>query len=232
MRIPEPFYRLTGQLQRRYLQQWLEGKRDCTLPWNWDNNAIFLHIPKTAGTSLLNALGAERHPHFLTHVPAEAYQRLVPELWDRAFKFTFVRDPQDRLASTFFFLRDGTNWPDQIRWADKKLRGMEFPEFLESLRTRFAYRQSVLSEPFFWPQSDYLRSGRGYVTLDAIYRFEELNSGAKEVSERLGRTWDSLPHDRKLQRPKSADLYDAKAARMVGRLYAKDYKMFGYARPS
>lgn len=235
-RIPEPFFRLTGQLHRRYMQQWMSGQRQCALPWNFENNAIFIHIPKTAGTSLLKILRVEMDDIYLTHIPADAYRRLHPELWQRAFKFTFVRDPRDRLVSVFHFLRDSTTWSEQIRWAEKNLHGLEFPEFLEKLRRDPLYRQIVMSQPFFWPQSAYLRLaerglGRGYAQMDAVYRFETLTRDAAALCDRLGLPHSPLPHERKVARPDTDSLFDAQGSALVGRLYRSDYKLFDYPQP-
>ncbi len=236
MRIPEPFFRLTGQLHKRYLSQWTNGSRDVALPWNFENNAIFLHIPKTAGTSLLKTLNVEKHPNFLTHAPAEAYARIHPELWQSSFKFTFVRDPRDRLVSVFHFLRDGTNWPEQQRWADKNLKGLDFSEFMEKLRRDFLYRQIVMSQPFFWPQSAYLRQGTGpfgpkYAKMDAVYYFENLSQDVATLCGKLGIEHSALPHERKSARPETGSLFDARANTLVGQLYRRDYEMFDYDKP-
>ena len=237
MRIPEPFFRLTGQLHRRYMRQWMCGERQVALPWNFDNQAIFIHIPKTAGTSLLRTLRVEPDQNFLTHIPAEAYARQHPDLWRSAFKFTFVRDPRDRLVSIFHFLRDSTSWPAQQRWANKNLKGLKFPEFMNKLEGDPLYRQIVMSHPFFWPQSAYLREGSGlsgpkYARLDTMYRFENLSADVALLSDQLGLPHTQLPHERKTQRPETGTLFDDHANRLTAHLYRTDYAMFDYPSPT
>lgn len=151
MRIPEPFYKLTGQLEKRYQRQWTSGERPVFVPWNKEQNAIFIHMPKTAGTSLLRLLGIDQPTGYMTHIPAKTYHRTDPDFWEKAYKFTFVRDPADRFVSVFYFMRDKTVWPRQVSWASRHLAGLEFPEFVEKLRSSFSYRQIVMSNPFFWP---------------------------------------------------------------------------------
>ncbi len=73
-------------------------------------NAIFIHIPKTAGTSLLQVMEVNPPADHLRHATAAVYQRMHPDLWRSAYKFTFVRDPMDRLASAFYFLQNKTEW--------------------------------------------------------------------------------------------------------------------------
>lgn len=228
MRIPEPFYRVTGQLHRRYQQQWKTGKRSAVLPWNTAHNAIFVHIPKTAGTSLLKVLEVNPPADFLTHVPVEVYRDHHAALWENAFKFTFVRNPEKRLASAFHFMRDATDWPPQVRWAEKHLKGLEFAEFLQRMERNFLYRQVVMSNPFFWPQSDYLRLGRGYATLDQIYYFEDLEAGAEDVCKRLNLPWTGLPHERKSTGRPNKVILEERAKALIHKLYQKDFEMFGY----
>lgn len=231
MRVSEPFYRLTGQLERRYNRQWISGKRPVILPWNRTNNAIFVHIPKTAGTSLLRLLDIDPPQGYMTHIPARIYHRFDPDLWNRSYKFTCVRDPADRFVSIFYFLRDHTVWPLQTAWASKHLAGLEFPDFVEKVRTEFIYRQIVMSNPFFWPQCHYLKFRGGYARLDDIYRFENLNEDAKRLCQRLGLAWTCMPHERKGAHPDHKDLLDRDAYALIGRLYRSDYTHFGYNFP-
>ena len=45
----------------------------------------------------------ERYPvDEVQHMPASMYRRLYPKEYDNYFKFTFVRDPYQQLASTYF----------------------------------------------------------------------------------------------------------------------------------
>ena len=62
---------------------------------------IQIHIPKTAGSTLRNALST----HATTgHFSALKLRRMItPEEWDQRFTFAFVRNPWDRMVSWFFF---------------------------------------------------------------------------------------------------------------------------------
>ena len=71
--------------------------------WPNENQAIFIHLPKTAGTSISKALGLVTS----RHVPAEDYYVSNPNKFSRFFKFAFVRNPHVRLLSSHTFLRDG-----------------------------------------------------------------------------------------------------------------------------
>lgn len=232
MRIPEPFYKLTGQLEGRYQRQWTSGARPVFVPWNKEHNAIFFHMPKTAGTSLLQVLGIETPEGYMTHIPAKTYHWADAEFWEKSYKFTFVRDPADRLVSVFYFMRDKTVWPQQVSWASRHLAGLEFPEFINKLRSNFTYRQIVMSNPFFWPQSDYIRFGRGYAAIDDVFYFENLQSDAERLCKKLGIEWTGMPHERKGDRPSEVTLLDNDAKKLITTLYLRDYYLFRYKLPT
>lgn len=63
---------------------------------------IFIHIPRTGGTSIEVALHGKNW--FETHAPSKhltvhAAKKIYEEYWDSYFKFSFVRNPWDRMIS-------------------------------------------------------------------------------------------------------------------------------------
>ena len=57
-------------------------------------NFVFVHVPKTGGTSIREALGMSTSYHFT----ACEIWHMFPDLWNK-FSFAFVRNPWDRLVS-------------------------------------------------------------------------------------------------------------------------------------
>lgn len=202
-------------------------RRPILTGWNREHSAIFVHIPKTAGTTMLDVLGAQSV--FDTHAPALTYRAVDPALFARAFKFTIVRNPWDRFASSFHFMKSGTDWPMQQEWAARHIGELDFAGFVDRLRNPL-FRQVVMSERFFWPQSFWLTDRKGRLMVDAIYRFEELSTGLPEIAKRLGiRPSGRIPTRRKSDRTDINSLYaDAQMVELVGRLYAQDVERFGY----
>src|SRR6056297_512778 len=107
------------------------------MPISQKHKVIFVHIPKTAGSSICDWLDIEQSPQnlfrngylenesfALQHLPiSEIKTRIQSKQWQNYFKFTVVRNPIDRLISTF-------KWRKGIfpRW-----KNSTFPEFVDNL---------------------------------------------------------------------------------------------------
>ena len=65
---------------------------------------IYIHIPKTAGTSILNKLNNGKNvPR--NHAFWKEYYKRSPHYYRKYFKFSFVRNPWDRAVSTYFYIK-------------------------------------------------------------------------------------------------------------------------------
>ncbi|MFM9976646.1 MAG: sulfotransferase family 2 domain-containing protein [Sphingomonadaceae bacterium] len=229
MPVPKLPLRLLGLSDIYHLLWWQRtiARRSVLTPWNETHQAIFVHIPKTAGTSVLAALGAP--PVFDTHAPARAYARAYPEFYARAYKFAFVRNPWDRFASSFHFMKHGTDWPMQQEWAARHIGDLDFAAFTHRLRNPL-FRATVLSERFFWPQTIWLGGLGSAAGVDALFRFEAVDAATRELCDRFGIPAPAtVPHLRKVEKGDFRDLYDGPMIDIVGRLYRHDVTALGYA---
>ncbi len=227
MPIPKLPLQLAGLLPTYHRLWWRRTlrRRSVVTEWNERHQAIFVHIPKTAGTSVLAALGAASV--FDTHAPARTYRDCYPALFDRAYTFAFIRNPWDRFASAFHFMRDGTEWPMQQDWAKAHIGEMGFRDFTLKLRSP-VFRAQVMAERFFWPQRFWLTDARGRIMVDELFRFEQLDDAISSLCARLGMPRQpATPHLRKVEKPDFRTLYDEDMTALVGRLYARDIAAFG-----
>jgi hypothetical protein len=126
-------------------------------------------------------------------------------------------------------MKSGTDWPMQQAWAKRYIGDRDFASFVRRLRNPL-FRQVVLSERFFWPQSFWITDGQGGLLVDELYRFEDLHAALSALAERLGLTPPAaIPSRRKSSRETSRTLYsDPELVALVGRLYEEDAKRFGY----
>ena len=184
--------------------------------------AIFVHIPKAAGSSVSEALFGCQVGHVAI---SELYAANYPAA-RRCFKFTIVREPLDRLHSAFQFLqRGGINDNDRM-FAEAHLRGLDFAAFVERLEREVALREWW----HFRTQRSFLcktaKSNR--IAVDFVGRFESLETDFAAICQRMGVKAALPATNRTIGRTSVAEV-DPSTAASVRRIYACDYELLGYA---
>lgn len=179
---------------------------------------IFIHIPKTGGMAIAEALSLP----YVSHRRYSEYLRANPSKYRRTFKFSIVRNPWDRLVSAYFFLRaGGVNEVDQA-WADRHLS--PFPSFREFVR-EWVNEENVWSWIHFVPQH-YFIAGKT-IMVDYVARFETLAEDFKYIASRLGSAARLNPANVS-QHAHFTTYYDAEMCEIVARAYRRDIELFGY----
>ncbi|WP_170265729.1 sulfotransferase family 2 domain-containing protein [Thiohalocapsa marina] len=181
---------------------------------------IFIHIPKAAGSSISQTLFQQPS----RHVPYFEYERASPRKFRKFFKFTFVRNPWDRLVSTYFFLkRGGVNQLD-ANWAVDHLSDYQnFEEFVhDGLRT-----DSVREWIHFRPQTYFIADAEGDIKVDFIGRFEKIERDFCLIEKKLG-----CEHElRKMnvgQHAHYRDYYTKETKKIVYDFYERDIELLQY----
>jgi hypothetical protein len=189
-----------------------------------ERQAIFVHIPKCAGVSVATGLFGGFVGHWTL-----AYYRMVfdPADFKRYFKFSFVRNPYDRLVSAYHYMLEPTRRPDDRAWADCHLRAYaDFDDFVRrGLRT-----WSVQAFLLFNPQMDYLRlPWRRGSQVDLVGRVESLDQDYGLVARRLGLPPALSKLNVGVRRERDYRPYYSPATRrIVEKVYADDFKAFDY----
>lgn len=206
------------------------------------HNCIFVHIPKTAGTSIEAALGMHGDLDFigkkaytgqgrnletffgagLQHLTA-AELKAHPDLplrFEDCFRFTIVRNPWDRLISALAY--DGGF--DQAQIA----KGIDH----YSNRIRMIHQDFQRGELFrkkrFLPQTRYFQDKSGRSLVDFIGRFENLATDWKALQGRLGESV-ALEHRMRSNRAHYSAQYTDETRDMVAEIYAEDITALGYS---
>lgn len=194
-------------------------------PYHRKYRCIFIHIPKTAGTSILHALGRASGMH--DHLPWYVYYNANPRRYQAYFSFCFVRNPWDRAYSAYRFFCAGGNGTTDLPMAESILNFASFDHFIVDGLGRGRYR----SHPTLLPQSNFVIAYDDKVMVDFIGRYENIEDDFKIIADRLKLT-SGLPH--KNQSPNSQaswmDAYgSAESIAAIAEIYRQDILIFGYA---
>jgi len=182
---------------------------------------IFIHIPRTGGSSIEVSLkkgletlqGNNTLGTFLgKHWKSSEYKASKPSEWKSFFKFTFVRNPWDRVISIYEFLKIHEGHPQRT--------SKEFKEWLFSIKPNCNA---------YMPQSWYIDEA-----VDFIGRYETLQEDwAYVLSNVFPSNYQTtpLPHVNKTER--HGNYHDLETIDFVSNYYRDDIDSFGYSlKPS
>jgi len=196
---------------------------------------IFVHIHKTAGSSIRNSLlkldGSEFLAHHHTHLKWIDYKK-----YEDYYKFCFVRNPWDRLVSWYFGilkLKSNNNLQKYIKSCSNN-----FSEFLncrgiiketiynkkiESFNTKIPYFKSIS-----YNQLDYVSDDSGNILVNFIGRFENLNNDWNTILSNLSINKIKLFFENKGYHKNYKEYYQKDDINKVYEMYKKDIDYFGY----
>lgn len=116
-------------------------------------NLIFIHVPRVAGTSVAHALYG---PRCTRHHSIRYYKTVAPKFWAKADSFAILRDPLDRFASAYAFIRTGgteiCRLSDVFRSQTENLRSVD--DYLDFLEERDELSRDFVMRSQSWFVSD------------------------------------------------------------------------------
>ena len=206
---------------------------------------IFFHVAKTAGLSLRNALlpyaeeptkfkikrppqvkAGQLNPFYavwealLIHAKASDAQRELPAaIFERYYKFAFVRNPWDWQVSMYHFI---LSEPTHVKHA-----------LVRSFGTFERYLEWVIDSPNPYAkgatklQQEVLTDGAGNLLVDFVGRYETLVQDFAQICEQL-KIVAQLPHVNKSAHNDYRAYYTARTQQLVAAHFAADIELFGY----
>lgn len=200
-------------------------------PYRWymlRNGCIFIHIPKTAGTSLLHALNGRGGPR--DHLPWTAYYIRSPKRFNTYFKFSFVRNPLDRALSAYNYLMAGGNGISDIEVSKQVANYESFNDFVIFGLGSGRFRNHLQ----FQPQSNFIVGPTGRIVVDYLGYYESLDVDFENIKTSLKRvqhlSWESRSQSARGTGAKDIkDELSVRAFAVLEELYRQDLEVFGYS---
>ena len=199
---------------------------------NHQHKFVFIHIPKTGGTSIKHALHRFQPNEQIFHGKLSQYQeKFSREVLDSYFKFSVVRNPWDRLLSHFFYhqtdkalefcIENQNDWPQGVALCEF-CRANSFPEFVNHY---FDYLKKLNG----WKINPYIG---GANEMDLLIGFDDLQAGFDQFCEKLKMERIVLPfidHNSPRKKRSYQQFYDEPTRALVGQIYQDEILQYGFS---
>ncbi len=186
---------------------------------NDEKKFVFLHIPKTAGTSVSLALGLQKRPRNPHRVEPH-----TPQQYAHYLRFCFVRNPWDRLFSSFKYAErmaaQGKIFGDPVRMYCQDAQASDFEAFVMD----FISPQTIKVSVHFRPQLRWIAAGAPQF----IGRTETIANDTAYLARALNLTDFSLPHENRSTQGDYRGVYTPQMIDRVRSLYRRDVDLLGY----
>jgi len=203
---------------------------------------VFVHIPRTGGFSVDNAMAKHLgEKDFYTnqyirprpplaqpsgrnyHLKLRNINELDKNKYKNYYKFTFVRNPYERMVSLYSFFSQMNNHKPQNDFESFKDWVTERNNIINpTLRVETQNRWKNV------PQLDYLLDKDNNIGVDFVGRTENFADDLTSVVQHLGIPVETIPHKNGSQHLHYSLYYDEETKEKVKKDYIKDLEMFNY----
>lgn len=201
---------------------------------------MFIHIPKNGGTSIGPTIGYEKRKHFelnldgsgtiedlenakktLQHRDAkELYTIVGKRNWEQSFRFSFVRNPWDRMYSWY-------KYKVSINHHQMKSNPINFNSWIEAVCSRQTLPY-YHSKKIYQPQFNWLSLNDTDLALDFVGKFEDLDKDFQHIANLIGLS-PVLPHYNKAKvETDYRAVYNQRSVDLVSEFYKKDVEYWNY----
>lgn len=194
---------------------------------------FFVHIPKTAGTSISTVIATSKKYRVnfspTEHATASEIINILGRNSKKFYSFSFVRNPWDRLNSLYHFLcqkklsaEKGENW-DQQGLKNKGFKAWLldedfWPPYLNGSGPSFQKRT----------QSYFLCDEDANILIDDVFRYENLKNELTILSKNIGIGFERLPITKATLRDNYKYEYCSETIDFVNHFHKEDIERFNY----
>lgn len=194
---------------------------------------IFIHIPKNAGTSVVNFFLGEKS----TEINEEGHGHKFPfphkEYVGKYYIFSIVRDPLSRFLSAYNYAQmEESYWHTDNR-TDNRVQHPDH-ELLHGKSIEYCVRklyQNKLRHMSWLPQRIFLMDDEGHYVYDYLCKLENLNREIQIVFERIGMQGATLQKENESKPATKVQNLKPATIKKIYHFYRSDAKLFGYHIP-
>lgn len=191
-----------------------------------NKKAVFIHINKTAGSSIETALGWPYKD--ATHFTLSDYKNVLPPNY---YFFSFVRNPYDKMVSMFEHRKQNLK--------DNVLINLSFEDWILNL-DELGYSDKGTCNQICWlstqtwiwdidKQKYITRPKIPKIEIDFVGKFENLNEDWEELKIELEINKSiKLPHRRKSKHIHYSNYYNDKTREVIYNRFEDDFNIFNY----
>ena len=174
---------------------------------------LFIHIPKTAGTSVVSSLSKyEGVPHRETHILPSKY---VKNIWEKLYTFAIIRNPYERMVSHWLY-HTTSNYKGTVfinSGISKNIDNISFEEYVRIVKK---IHKTCVN---FYPETS--------EPIDRILRFENLTEDWNKLCNKIGISCE-LQNKKATNHVHYSKYYTDLTRKTVKSMYSSDLKKFGY----
>lgn len=210
------------------------------MPLSHKHKCLFIHIPKTAGTSIESALdilgnwqeenieilfgliqseNLKKHrfkSNFLQHLTLEQIHKITT-IPDYFVSFSFVRNPWDKMVS--IYSNPDNNLVNVASSQGVDIKDLSFDDFIE--------QTEHIKHIHLEHQHTFICNQNHNIAIDFVGKFESINEDFNKLCTLLGHSLN-LPHKNASTRNNYRDYYSQKTKKIIARRYERDIELFNY----
>jgi hypothetical protein len=187
---------------------------------------IFIHIQKTAGTSISSALNPfceETYPSIKHWSAVKIKQKFGSDIWNEYFKFTFIRNPYERLLSWYNMIDKSRGNPESNNFHSYIQKNIHsFSNFIMEDKNLMDINKL---QPHRISQFKKI-SQNGSVIVDFIGRYESINEDFCCICKKLNIPEVILPHINKFDHDHYMNYYTKEMINEVNSFNEEDFINF------
>ena len=196
------------------------------MPINRQHKLLFIHIPKNGGTSIekfFNMMGKDSFygsntitesgvlysPQHLTPDLLQKY--LDKDIYNTYFKFSFVRNPYDKVKSEFF-------WRQRIGDINTNT---DFKKWVFNFYGKIDNDHKL-------PQYKYIFNDNGEKVVNFVGKVENINQDFAKLLDIINYPKKESLSKENINKNRKSVIFDQEIKEKIVDIYSEDFKLFGY----